>query len=343
MVKATPHISKIFKNSKNEVIDSEESLYPNELKEIEEIQSLSLEEISKQIKEAEKQFLQSKDDKSCSVKKEKDYYKNEGSELQEDDNYDDKVLHTSFYLSPYAINLVSMIKTSSFSKNTGQMKVLSRAKVILDVLSSTIDFFYDDMMERYNKIVAINRLATEINASSGKVSLIQPKLKIDMGKEEENERVDSLIRSSAQTKVKMMSEEFGVSTSCIAEYNIYLYVCDSKNKIFNESKKYCAERMNLFKTQLDTFIHESTQPNIEDENAIKRLAFKMAALDIIESTKSNNNFKNIFSNSINTDLGSDYNINAKIILRKKNGKRSHDEKNSRGIERQKTGRKPRKI
>ena len=322
----------------DEVVDSEQAIYGNDDAGIEYNPVPVKKKYGKKID----------DEADCKVQTEEEYNKNKKKSLkvvvEKSGNGDeqDRVLHTSFNMSPYAINLISMIKRSHISKK-GNLIISSRPKALLDITSSSIDFFFDMMEDNYNKISNINQLASEINASSGKVSIIQPKLKIDMGKEEELERVDSLILSSVLTKIKMMSEEFGVTTSCIAEFLIYMYVCNSENKIFIESKRYCTERMGLFKSQLESFINESTQPNTEDMNAVKRLAFKMAVLDIIESTRNNNNFKDIYSNSINTDLGSDYNINARIILRKKNEKRSYDESHSKGIFKQKTGRKSEKL
>lgn len=320
----------------DESVDSESALYGND------DSGFEYNPVKPKTKQRQRK---TNDEDDCKVVYEKDLKKRSPKvmveESEEKQYEDDRVLHTSFHISPYAINLISMIKRSYITKQDGDLKVSSRPKVLLDVTSSSIISFFELMKDNYLKISNINQLASEINASSGKVSIIQSKLKIDMGSEEEYERVDALIMSSVITRIKMMSEEFGVSSSCIAEFLIYMYVSDSNNKIFIESKKYCTERMKLFKDQLENFINESTQPNIEDENALKRLAFKMAALDIIESTRNNNNFKDSFSNTINTELGSDYNINAKIVLRKKDGKR-HGEHNSNGIFKQKTGRKSEK-
>ncbi len=254
----------------------------------------------------------------------------------------DRVLHTSFNLSPYAINLIGMVKRGGRKKNT-ELRISSKNKVLLDITSTAIFAFFDVMEEKYIKISDINQLAAEINASSGKVTIIQPKLKIDLGKEEESERIDALILSSVMTRIKMMSEEFGVSLSCIAEFLIYMYVCDSDNPVFEKSKVYCEERMGIFVSQLDKFILESTQTNTEDENALIRIGFKMAASNINESTRTNANFKDTYHRTISIDVGSEFNINTKLILRKKNGKRSYDKKNSKGIFKQKTGRKSEKL
>jgi len=245
---------------------------------------------------------------------------------------DDRVLHTSFKMSPYSINLINMIKRTNTPKSESDKLIISsRPEVLLDVTSSSIDSFMDMMEDNYIKISNINQLASEINASSGKVSIIQPKLKIDMSNEEENEHVDALILSSVITKIKMMAEEFGVSTSCITEFLIYMYICDSGNPIYNGSKKYCEERMNTFRTSLDNFILDCAQTNIEDENALIRIAYKMAVSNINESTRTNSNFKDICHKTMSVDVGSEFNINTKLILRKKNGKRSYDESHSKGI------------
>lgn len=254
---------------------------------------------------------------------------------------DDRVLHTSFKLSPYSINLISMIKKYNSISNSG-LKILSRPKVILDVTSSSIDRFLDLMIERYNTISDINQLAREINASSGKVSILQPKLKLEMNNEEENEYADALILSSALTKIKMLSEEFCISPSCIVEYLIYMYVCGSESNSYDSSKRYCEERMNLFISQLDKFISDCTTINTEDENALIKIAYKMAAANIKESTRTNNNFKDRCHKTIDVDVGSEYNINTKLILSKKSMKKNFDESHSKGIFRQKTGRKSEK-
>ena len=287
------------------------------------------------------------DESDCKVISEEEYNKSKKKSpkatVEESGNGDeqDRVLHTSFNLSPYAINLIGMVKRGR-KKNT-DLRISSKNKVILDITSVAIFAFFDIMKDRYILISDINQLAAEINASSGKVTIIQPKLKIDLGKEEENERIDALILSSVMTRIKMMSEEFGVSVSCIAEFLIYMYVCDSENPVFEKSKLYCEERMNSFTFQLDKFILESTQTNIEDENALIRIGFKMAASSMVESTRINNNFKDIHNKIISVDMGSDYNINTKVSIRMKSGKRNHDESHSKGIFKQKGGGRPRKT
>lgn len=262
----------------------------------------------------------------------------EESSSFEDEN--DKVLNTSFKLSPYAINLISMIKRNN-SLIGNNLKILSRNKVLLDITSSVIDSFFEIMKSRYVSISVLNQLASEINASSGIVTLIQPKLIIDLGKNEEDEKVSALVMSSVVTKIKMLSEEFGVSDSCIVEYLIYMYVSNSDNPIFNNSKIYCEERMGVFIAQLDTFIVNSTHKNVEDENTIRRMGFKMLASQIIERTMTSNNFNDI-RGSFNTNLGSDYNINAKFIVNESN-KKTHDKTHSKGVFKQKQGRKSKKI
>lgn len=279
----------------------------------------------------------------CKVTHEKDLKKGSPKvTVKDSDSFeDDRVLHTSFSMSPYAINLISMIKRSHISKN-GSLIISSRPKVLLDITSSSINSFFEMMEDDYTKIANINQLASQINASSGKVSIIQPKLKIDMGKEEEHEHVDSLILSSVLTKIKMMSEEFGVSTSCIAEFLVYMYICDSENLIYSGSKKYCEERMRIFRTLLDKFILDCSQTNVEDENALIRIAYKMAVSNINESTRTNSNFKDICHKTMSIDVGDEFNINTKLILRKKDGKR-HGSHASNGIFKQKIGRKSEKM
>ncbi len=73
------------------------------------------------------------------------------------------------------------------------------------------------------------------------------------------------------------------------------------------------------------------QTNIEDENALIRIAYKMAVSNINESTRTNSNFKDICHKTMSIDVGDEFNINTKLILRKKNGKRSYDESHSKGI------------
>lgn len=316
----------------DEVVDSEQALYGNDDTGIE------YNPVPSQKKQQKKY-----NDDDCKVIHEKDLKKNSiKATVKDDDSFgDDRVLHTSFNMSPYAINLISMIKRSHTSKRKSLM-ISSRPKVLLDITSSSIDSFFEMMEDDYIKISNINQLASQINASSGKVSIIQPKLKIDMGKEEELEHVDSLILSSVLTKIKMMSEEFGVSVSCIAEFLIYMYVSGSENPIYNGSKKYCEERMSTFRILLDKFILDCSQTNIEDENALIRIAYKMAVSNINESTRTNTNFKDICHKTMSIDVGNEFNINTKLVLRKKNDKRSYDESHSRGIFKQKTGRKSKK-
>lgn len=283
------------------------------------------------------------EDDDCKVIREKDLkkkgitFKFDSGEQEEAD----RVLRTSFHLSKYAINLISMIK-SSHCCSSSNTRISSRPKVMLDITSSTIDLFLDIMDDRFRSITKINQLACEINANSGKVSIIQPKLKINMELNDEYERVDSLILSSTTTKIRMLSEEFGVSNSCIVEYLVCFYVCNSDNIVFIKSKKHCESRMKAFIDQLDSFIAEST--NI-DENVLVNIGYKLALKGVIESTRVNNNFKdlNVIRDSISLDFD-DFNISNKITLRKgKNNKRTYDESHSKGIFNKKKKRKDEKT
>lgn len=311
--------------AQEESVDSESALYGND--------DSGFEYNPVTVKKETRKRKIKDDDDDCKVIHEKDLKKKSIKATVEDSNKsseDDRVLHTSFSMSPYSINLISMIKRTHSLKEEN-FRVSSRPKVMLDVTSSSIDSFFELMKDNYIKISNINQLASEINASSGKVSIIQPKLKIDMDSEEEHEHVDSLILSSVLTKIKMMSEEFGVTASCIAEFLIYMYICDSDNPVYSGSKKYCEERMNIFMSSLNKFILDCTQTNIEDENALIRIAYKMAASNINESTRNNANFRDICHKTISVDVGDEFNINTKLILRKKNGKRSYSESHSKGI------------
>lgn len=239
---------------------------------------------------------------------------------------EDRVLRTSFYLSTYANNLVSMIKKSH---KPNKMIILSKPKVLLEVTSSAIDDFINLVEDKYYNISEINQRACIINASSGKVSIEQPTLKIDMSINEDNEHVDALILSSTTTKIKMLAEEFGVTSSCIVEYLIYMYVCESDNIIYTSSKKYCEERMGAFITQLDKFILESSHI---DENVLINIGYKMSVQGIVECTRTNNNFKDTIRKTISLDYGEDENITIKITHRKgKNKKKTYDESHSKGI------------
>lgn len=310
---------------------------------VDDINRMSSSEIKKVLRKNKRKYS----DDDCIVIKEKDYNKKGVvSKVTEsrDYNEDDRVLHTSFYLSPYAINLLGIIKRNSITKG-GDVQVLSKPKVILNVTSSSINSFYESMMDRYNVISNINQLAAGINASSGKVTIIQPKLKIEIADGEEYERIDALVLSSVLTKLKMLSEEFGTSTSWIAEYLIYEYVNTSGDINFDKYKKYCKERMDAFLLQLDNFIKGCTSTNKEDENALIQIAYKLLASEIISQTMTNNVFEGIekyISGNISLDVWDDYNINLRTTVRPKSGKRSYDESHSKGIFKQKTGRKQRK-
>lgn len=268
-----------------------------------------------------------------------DKYKGIGCVDVEESTYEratfeeDRVLHTSFKLSPYAINLMNMVKLNQKTKK-GEAKIMSRPKVVLLFTSSTIDKFYNLMIIRYNTISSINKLALEINASSGKVSIMQPKLKIDMSKEDEDERIDALILSGVLTKIKMLSEEFGVSVSYIVEYLLYLYVYDNKDGYSEEIKKYCKERMDSFIELLDSFISSCTSLNTEDENALIRIAYKMTASDIKEKTFVDGVIKRPMQKTIDIEVYDGFNINAVVKIRRKMGKSV----NINGIFKKKSGR-----
>lgn len=314
-------------------VGSEESLYGDEY---EPCGELTIRNKKRKSKSKSDEFKENEVIKECDLGKKSLKVTPEKSSDYGDAYEEDRVLHTSFYLSPYAINLISIVKRNSKTKND-DLAVLSKPKVVLNITSSTMDKFYEMMKERYITISTINQVASEINASSGKVTIIQPKLKIEVNTDEELERVDALILSSVITKVKMLAEEFGTSGSWIVEYLIYMYISGSSLSCYDNFREYCNERMNTLLSILDKFISDSTVTNQDDSNALIRIAYKMLASNVIEATRNNNTFKDMYRNTLNVDVGSEYNINALLVLKKKNGKRSYDESHSRGIFKQKTG------
>ncbi len=212
----------------------------------------------------------------------------------------DKVLSTSHKLSSYAINLLNLIMTrqSTFNKNLGKDETSKISKsVVLQMITTSTNEYVDALFsDRFEKISEINRQGFLINATSGSVSIIQPKLKINMS-DEEVSTVNTLILSSIQTKVKSYSEAFNLSESTIIEFMIYTYIVNSDDIYYTRIKTYCEQRINKFIIELDTFINDSCYDNIDDDNALKLIAHKMNLRHILHLTKTNNVFKDSISHS----------------------------------------------